>query len=142
MNINPANLAGLVATNPATYTSGYPPVYYDNSKNPVNINFATTGFANFVPGEDLPAMMYSMGTLDIHGSANISGVCYTPSYMEIENKKAGQIQYFRGSMIMGLGILYQNKIAATSIISFDPPSLDSLATLSNAGKQVAVAYWQ
>jgi hypothetical protein len=37
VNVNPADLSGLVVTNPATYASGYPPVYYDNNKKPINI---------------------------------------------------------------------------------------------------------
>jgi hypothetical protein len=142
MNINPANLTGLVATNPATFPSGYPPVYYDNSKNPTNINIASKNFANIAPDEDLPALLYSIGILDIHGNANISGVCYTPSNMEIENKKDGQIQYFKGTLIMGLGIYYENNQKATSIISFDPNAVDSLSTLANAGKEFKVAYWE
>jgi len=150
MNVNPANLAGLVATNSATYPSGYPPVYFDNTKNPAGgfVNIVPKGFANFAPEEDLPAVMYSIGTVDMHGPVNISGVVYTPSYIEIENKPnegfqiANQIQYFKGTLIMGLGLYYQNVQVATSIISFDAKALDSLATLSNAGKQVTVAYWQ
>jgi hypothetical protein len=142
MNINPANLTSLVATNPATYPSGYPPVYYDNSKNPTNINITSKGFANFTAEEDLPAVLYSIGTLDIHGNANICGVMYTPSFMEIENKQDGQVQYIKGSLIMGQGIYYENNSKATSIISFDPNALDSLATQGNAGKSVTVAYWE
>jgi hypothetical protein len=142
MNINPANLTSLVSSNVATYPSGYPPVYYDNSKNPTNINITSKGFANVTPEEDLPALLYSIGVLDIHGNANISGVMYTPSNMEIENKADGQIQYFKGSLIMGLGIYFENSHHSTSIISFDPKTLDSLSTLGSSGKQVTVAYWQ
>jgi hypothetical protein len=142
MNINPANLSGLVATNPATYPSGYPPVYYDFTKNPTNIDISAKGYANVLPGEDMPALLYSIGVLDIHGNANVSGVMYTPSNMEIENKKDDQIQYFKGSLIMGLGIYFENNQKSTSIISFDNNTVDSLSTLYNAGKQVAVTYWQ
>ena len=143
MNINPANLGGLVVTNGTTYASGYPPVYYDNSKNPTNIVIAPQGYTNFVAGDDLPALMYSIGTLDIHGPANVSGVCYTPSYMEIENKKAGQTQYFKGMLIMGEGIFYENSSSgSTSIISYDRSALDNLTTTGNKGKIVSVAYWQ
>ena len=146
MNINAANLAGLVATNPATYPSGYPPVYTDPTKNPANINIYPR-FENFTAQDDLPAVMYSIGTVDMHGPVNISGVVYTPSYMEIENRPnetgfAKQLQYFKGSLIMGLGIYYENIQPATSIISFDPRTLDSLSTLATAGKQLVVAYWE
>jgi hypothetical protein len=62
--------------------------------------------------------------------------------MEIENKADNQIQYFKGSLIMGLGIYFENNQKSTSIISFDNNTVDSLSTLYNAGKQVAVTYWQ
>lgn len=146
LNVNAANLAGLVANNPATYTTGYPPVYTDPTKNPTNINTwaaVPIPYPTFSPADDLPALMYSIGEVDIHGPANVCGVSYTPSYMEIENKgPAGTIQYFKGSLIMGQGIYYENNNASTSIISFDPKAVDNLATLANAGKQVRVAYWR
>ncbi|PYI82751.1 MAG: hypothetical protein DME26_16550 [Verrucomicrobia bacterium] len=142
MNINPANLTGFVATNSTTYTSGYPPVYYDNTKNPTNINITSKGFANVAPDEDLPALLYSIGILDIHGNANVCGVMYTPSFVEIENKLDNQIQYFKGSIIMGLGIYFENVHKSSSVISFDPKTIDSIATLGSAGKQLRVAYWQ
>jgi hypothetical protein len=150
ININAADLSHVVATNPATYTTGYPPVYTDTTKNPTNINInASTnlainskGYANFVAGDDLPAEIYTIGVLDMHGAANISGVLYTPSYMEIENKTSGNTQYIRGSLIMGNGIYYEDTTAATSIISFDAGAVDSLTTLGGAGKKVSVSYWQ
>jgi hypothetical protein len=61
--------------------------------------------------------------------------------MEIENKQNGQIQYIRGACIMGNGIYFENNSRATSIISYDPKTLDNLVTTSGAGKQVRVAYW-
>ena len=67
---------------------------------------------------------------------------YTPSFCEIENKADNQIQYFKGSIIMGLGIYYENNKKSSSVISFDNNTLDSLATLGGAGKQVKVTYWQ
>jgi hypothetical protein len=154
MNINPANLTGMNAANPATYPSGYPATYTDPAKNPVNVNISNKvdssgkNFTNFSSDEDLPALMYSIGTVDMHGPANISGVVYTPSYSELENKPnegfqvANQLQYIKGSVIVGMGIYYQNVQAAISIISFDPRTVDSLATMGNAGKKVQVAYWQ
>ena len=142
ININPANLGGLVATNPATFTTGYPPVYYDKTKNPTNANIVPKGFINFTSNEDLPALMYSTGVLDIHGACNISGVCYTPSFMEIENKQAGQIQYFKGSLIMGSGIIFDNQTVSTSIVSYDSNAINYLATSGNSGKKFAVSYWE
>ncbi len=148
MNINPANLAGLNAADPTSYPSGYPAVYSNPAKDPVNVDISGAGFTNFTADEDLPALMYSIGTLDMHGPSNISGVVYTPSYSELENKPnegfgiANQIQYIKGSLIVGMGIYYQNVQAATSIISFDARTVDSLATMGNSGKTITVAYWQ
>jgi hypothetical protein len=141
LNINPADLSGLVPGNPATYPSGYPPIYNDNSKNPTNINITSRNYTNFMAGEDLPAEIYTIGVLDMHGAANISGVLYTPSYMEIENK-AGLTQYIKGSLIMGNGIYYENANGGTSIISFDSATLDGLATLGGVGKRVTLTYWE
>jgi hypothetical protein len=142
LNINAADLSSLVATNPATYPNGYPPAYVDQTKNPTNINIVPKGYVNVGPFEDLPALMYNIGEVDIHGPANVSGVCYTPSYMEIENKQNGQTQYFKGSLIMGNGIYYENNDSSTSIISFNKIAIDNLSTLNNKGKTVNVAYWQ
>ncbi len=143
VNINPANLAGLNATNPATYTTGYPPVYSNPSNNPVNINITSGGsLQNFVAGDDLPALMYNIGIFDIHGAANVSGAIYTPSFIEIENLTAGNIQYFKGTLISGGGALISNNQAAKSIVSFDPAAVDLLATSSNKGKRVSPVFWQ
>lgn len=148
MNINPANLSGLNAADTTTYPSGYPTVYYDPTKNPANVNISSKGFTNFSASEDLPALLYSIGTIDMHGPVDISGVVYTPSYMEIEDKAnegfaiSNQIQYIKGAVIVGLGLYFQNVSTGTSIISFDPRTVDSLATLGNSGKIVKVDYWQ
>ena len=142
LNVNAANLSGLVATNSNTYTTGYPPVYTDNTKNPTNINITSKGFQNFTATEDLPALMYSIGEVDIHGNANVCGVLYTPSYSEIENKSGGQTQYFKGVIIVGQGIYLENTMAATTVVSYDSKALDNLATTMSKGKVIKVAYWE
>lgn len=143
VNINPASLAGLNATNPATFTTGYPPVYVDPLKSPTNIDITTKAFQNFTGDDDLPALMYNNGIFDIHGAANICGVIYTPSFIEIENLTAGNLQYFRGTLICGGGALIDNHWAkATSIVSYDAGALDLLATSSNKGKRVSPIFWQ
>ncbi len=142
MNINAANLAGLVPGNPATYPSGYPPTFTNPARNPINVNITPRGFTNFAAGDDLPALMYNNAILDIHGNANICGVVYSSSFMEIENKQAGQIQYFRGSLIGGGGIYVENGKSATSIVSFDSAALDHLATAGNRGKTAVAVYRQ
>jgi hypothetical protein len=117
LNINAADLSHLVATNPATYTSGYPPVYQYPTKNPVNIDISAYSYPNFANGDDLPALAYSTSVVDIHGSVNISGAVYTPSYMEIENKNTYQTQYVRGQLIGGYGMYLEN-ISSSSISVF------------------------
>lgn len=144
VNINPANLAGLNPTNPATYTTGYPPVYADATKNPVNIDITSKGFENFVAEDDLPAMMYSIGVYDIHGNANICGVLYTPSFVEIEQKisSGGATQYIRGSIIGGAGVLIENLQKSRTVISYDSKAIDLLATSGNKGKRVSPIFWE
>jgi len=142
MNINPADLNGLVANDPSTYKSGYPPVYINPARNPANIDISSKGFANFTANDDLPAMMYNIGIFDIHGNVNISGVLYSPSFFEIENKADGQTQYFKGCLITGGGIYYENVKKSTSIISYDPHVLDMLSTMGNKGKGLFATYWQ
>jgi hypothetical protein len=148
MNINPANMTGFTPGNSSTYKSGYPATYSDPAKNPININITSKGFTNFTADEDLPAVMYSIGTVDMHGPVNISGVVYTPSYSEIENrpnegfKVANQTQYIKGSIIVGMGLFYQNTQAAKSVVSYDPNAVDSLATMGGAGKKVSVGFWE
>ncbi len=48
---------------------------------------AITGYEPFGQTEDMPAMMYSGGIVDVHHDANISGVVYTPEFIEIEQKE-------------------------------------------------------
>jgi hypothetical protein len=143
VNINPADLSKMVAGDPSTYPSGFPAAYLNPAKNPANINIVPYGYQNFTTNDDLPALVYTVGVVDLHGPLNICGAMYTPSYMEIENKQPNQTQYIKGCVIMGNGIYYENnQKGSTSIISYDNNAVDALATLTGAGKQVRVAYWQ
>ena len=143
LNINAANLSGLVATNPATYTTGYPPTFSNPAKDPFTLDIKGTypAYENFAPGDDLPALMYNIGILDIHGPANICGVVYSPSFMEIENKGSGTTQYFNGSLIGGGGVLLDNgNSGSKTVVNYDPNALDRLATSGSKGKTVQVYY--
>lgn len=139
VNINPADLTHLVATNPATYTSGYPPAYQNPSLNPTNIditgitNPATglTDFQNFTAGDTLPALVGTIGVADLHGSLNISGTMYTPSCMEIENVSSNNVQYVKGSLIMGYGIFLDSQYGAASIFSGNPQPIVIAARASH-----------
>lgn len=141
-NINPADLSHVVATNVSTYTTGYPPVYSDPTKNPDNINITSKGYANFTSADDLPAFVYSIGVVDLHGPLDISGVMYTPSYMEIENKTTGATQYINGAVIMGSGIYLEDTSKSTTIVTYDPNAVNALATSNNVGRKVFASYWQ
>jgi hypothetical protein len=140
MNINAADLSGLVPGNPATYTTGYPPTFLDPTKNPYNVDITAKGYDNFKAGDDLPAMMYNNAILDMHGDVNICGVVYSSSFMEIENKQDGQTQYFRGSLIGGGGIYVENSHKSSSIVSYDANALDKLATSGTRGKVAVPVY--
>lgn len=143
LNVNAANLTGFNATNPATYTTGYPPTYTNPAKNLFNLNLAPYGYANFTAGDDLPAVMYNVGIFDVHGPVNVCGVVYSPSFFEIENKQDNQLQYFKGSLIGGGGVFVQNgKSGSRSVVSYDPNALDKLATSGTKGKKLTVQFRQ
>ncbi|HEY2952875.1 MAG TPA: hypothetical protein VGK40_09845 [Verrucomicrobiae bacterium] len=141
VNINKADLSHLVPSDPATYTTGYPPTFTDPTKNPINVDIKPKGYDNFVAGDDLPALMYNNAILDMHGDVNICGVVYSPSFMEIENKAGDdKTQYFRGSLIGGGGIYIENSKASTTVVSYDADALDKLATSGVRGKTVRAVY--
>jgi hypothetical protein len=139
LNINPADLSGLVPTDPTTYTTGYPATFTNSARQAKNVNITGAGFQNFTAQDDLPAIMYTTAICDFHGPVNISGVVYSPIYAEIEQKSANQTQYIRGSVILGHGLLYENSQATSkSIISYDPAAVDNLATAGTRGKIIRV----
>jgi len=145
MYINWADLSKMNPNDPSTYPTGYPPTYTNPAKNPVLIDIASIpgkGFANFTASDDLPAYMYNNAILDMHGNINVCGAVYSPCYMEIENKQAGQIQYFKGAIIGGGGIYIDNVLTATNIISYDAKALRNLATSANNAKAVKVTYYR
>ena len=139
VNVNPADLSGLDTSDPDTFTSGYPPTMSSSSNYAHNQDISGAGFQNFSSSDDLPAIMYNTAIADFHGNLNVSGVIYSPVFAEIENKKDGQVQYIKGSVIVGGGIWYENKKDALSIISYDPNALDRLATNGANGKSIILA---
>jgi hypothetical protein len=138
--VNPADLSHLDPDDPSTYKSGYPPHYTDPTKNPVNVDISSKGFANFTAQDNLPALMYNNAILDIHGGVNISGVVYSPSFMEIENHN--KTQYFKGALIGGGGIYVENGSSSPSIVSYDAKAVSHLATAGTRGKAVIAIYRQ
>ena len=66
---------------------------------------------------------------------------YSPSFMEIENKGSGTIQFFNGSLIGGGGVYLDNgNKGSQTVVAFDPNALDKLATSGSKGKTVQVYY--
>lgn len=138
ISINAANLTGLTFGNPATYTTGYPPTFTDATKKATAVNIAPT-YANFGLADDLPAIMYKTGICDFHGPVNICGAIYSPGFAEIENKNGNQIQYIRGSIIVGSGVLLENtQSTSKSIVSFDSTTVDNLATAGINARKIRV----
>ena len=139
-NINQADLTGLNIYDPTTFTSGYPPAYSSPSKRPCVINTIPYGYPKFDCSDDLPALMYNNAVLDIHGGCNISGVIYSPSFVEIENH--GTRQYIKGTIITGGGIFIDNNgNAAGNVVSYDPNAIDFLATAGTLAKAIVLDYW-
>lgn len=130
LNINKANLTGWNKSVESTYTSGYPGTYTNPAKKPSAVNIAPT-YKNFAPDADLPALMFNNGIVDIHDAANICGVIYGPSFIEIEMKDSNKVQYINGSIFGGGGIYFQGKSGSTQAIRYDPNTVDKLTTMQN-----------
>ncbi len=122
------------------WPSGYDSAWTEvagTSFNPRNV--ALSGHTSFAQNEDMPALMYSGGILDIHHEANISGVVYSPDFVEIEQKKkSDEVQYINGAVIGGAGIyLESNSCAGGIAVILDPDTFDKLkvnASVSDLGK--------
>ncbi len=138
--INAANLSGVSPNNPETYTTGYPPVFTNPARRPANVNISGAGFANFAAGDDLPALLYNASAMDLHGDLNICGVVYGPSLIELETKADGQTQYIRGALISGGGVYVENLRAATTIVSYDPATVNALAVSGAKGRCARIVF--
>ncbi len=142
VNINPADLSGLVLADPSTYTSGYDLPWNDDTKKPSAVDISGAGFSNFTASDDLPALMFNTGVVDQHGASNICGLIYGPSFIEIENKE-GQLQYFNGAILGGAGIFIEgDKSSGNTVIKFDPTTIDLLATQGGKGQGLRILSWR
>ncbi len=142
VNINPADLSGLVPADPSTYTSGYSLPWNDDTKKPSAVDISGAGFSNFTANDDLPAIMFNTGVVDQHGASNICGLVYGPSFVEIENKD-GQLQYFNGAVMGGGGVYIEgNAVAGNTVINFDPTTIDLLATQGGKGQGLRILSWR
>ncbi len=125
---------------PSGYDSAWSSVatFDSGSKDPRGV--ALSGHTSFAQNEDMPALMYSGGILDIHHEANISGVVYSPDFVEIEQKKKNnEVQYINGTVIGGAGIFLESSSCGGGIaVILDPDTFDKLkvnASVSNLEKR-------
>jgi hypothetical protein len=135
VKINAGDLSTVNLANESTYTTGYPPVYTNAAKKPSAVNIAPT-YTNFTATEDYPAVMFNNGIVDYHGKTNICGVVYGPSFVEIENKTSGNIQYFNGAIYAGGGIFLEGNSSGYQAVRYDGNAVDSLTTLNNKGQKL------
>ena len=98
VNINGLDLSSVDFADEATYVSGYGQPYVTATPMPHQVNITSHGKDNFSAEDDLPAVMFNNGIIDYHHNTNICGVVYGPSFIEIENKNSGQLQYFNGAI--------------------------------------------
>jgi hypothetical protein len=134
VEINAANLGTVVMSDEDTYTSGYPGTYLDPSKRPDSVDISPL-FTNFTATEDIPAVMFNNGIVDYHGNTNICGMVYGPSFIEIENKTSGNIQYFNGAIYGGGGVYLEgNASAGFTAIRYDSNTVDGIRTLDGKGQ--------
>ncbi len=119
------------------FPSGYPADYEDENKIPSEVDISPE-YENFVVDDDMPAVMFNNGVVDIHGAANVCGVVYGPSFIEIENKQAN-LQYFNGAIYGGGGVYLQgsNKDDGIQVIRYDPETVDRLALQEGVGVSIS-----
>ena len=113
---------------PSGYDSAWNSVstFDSGSKDPRGV--ALSGHTSFGQYEDMPALMYSGGIVDVHHEANISGVVYSPDFVEIEQKKKdNEVQYINGAVIGGAGIFLESNSCGGGIaVILDPLTFDNL----------------
>jgi len=141
-NVNAADLSGLDVTDPSTYTSGYDVAWNNEALRAHNFDITGGGFENFESDDDMPAIMFNTGIVDQHGSTNICGLIYGPSFVELENKSGG-LQYYNGSILGGTGVYIEgNASAGSTVINFDGNTIDKLATQGGKGLGLRIIGWR
>ena len=143
LNVNAADLSGFDPFSRGSYTTGYPGKYTVPGKRPSSVALAPA-FASFQEGDDLPAVMFNNAVVDIRGPANVCGVLYGPSSIEIENKKRAT-QYFSGAIFGGGGIYLEGAdsgISAVQAVRYDPDTIKRLATMGSKGKTLKRSAYQ
>jgi type II secretory pathway pseudopilin PulG len=139
--INAADLTGLVPSDASTYTSGYGLPYDNPALMPSAVDISGGGFENFKSDDDIPALMFNTGIVDQHGTTNICGLIYGPSFVELENKYGG-LQYYSGAIMGGSGVYVEGHADGTTIINFDRSTINRLATQAGKGKGLQLIGWR
>ncbi len=135
LNINAATLpVNFDPADESTFATGYPPTI-TASKDPRGFAMNSSTYQDFPANADLPALMFDTGTVDIHGSANVCGAVYGPSFIEIENKNSA-LQYFNGIIIGGAGVFLEGKSGTGSaqVFVYDNAAVNALPTYKNRAK--------
>jgi len=84
--------------------------------------------------QDIPAMMYSGGLLEMQAHSNISGAVYTPGPLEWEAGNASydggtHMAYLNGTIITGYGNYIKNTNAADRyVLVYDSQAADNVNT--------------
>lgn len=134
LRINAAPLgADYSPTDASTWRTGYPAAITP-AKDPRKADLTPYGYASFAENDDLPALMFDTGTVDIHDEANVCGAVYGASFIEIENNRS-QRQYFNGIVIGGAGVYLKGSgsVNAPQHFIFDHACVNALATFDGAG---------
>jgi len=129
LNINAAALPDdFDPSKLARHTTGYPATV-SAGKDPRGFAIGDDRYDDFAADADMPALVFNTGTVDIHGSANICGAVYSPSFIEIENL-ANNLQYFNGAILGGSGIYILGKVAdnTAQVFIYDASAVDALPT--------------
>jgi len=134
INVNKASLASWVPANESTYTTGYPPVFSVGTTKHWEVDISPT-YDNFTQSGDMPGVMFENGVVDMHGPLNVCGAFYGPSFIELENKTSGNVQYINGIVIGGAGVYVEgNSSAGYQGFKFSPDMIDQLQTYQNRFK--------
>lgn len=88
--------------------------------------------------EDIPALIYTGGLVDMHSHVNVSGLTYIPQSIELEQKTPDAMQYFSGAVMVRDGFYFEGDPSGTSTTYFaNDPSTYSKIRLSNTSAAAA-----
>ncbi len=101
-----------------------------HGKSPFDFNLGSN-HPSFSSVEDLPALMYKGGYIDVHHKMNVNGIMYSPNYIEIEQKGENNVQFLNGALVGGAGIFLEDKNCSSGIfISYHPRAVDSMGVVN------------